>query len=147
MNLEAPAFVANFQMPEKDAMRTSLVAHLGDIATDAYVAEVERRLHLPGRNEAFKKLSAHVGNSDVRKQYTTRDLFPDLKMPILLAQMDNAGSVLIRYIFEAYQLAENARVFVYYGGEARTVNGIRKVMEDTAVHFLTADEVPAPRVK
>ena len=147
MNLEAPAFVANFQMPDEEAVRTGLVAHMGDIATDEYVAEVQRRLHLPGREEAFKKLSAHVGNTEVRKRYTTRNLFPDLKMPILLAQMDNAGSVLIRYIFEAYQLADNARVFVYYGGQARLVNGIRKVAEDAAVEFLTAPEVPAPRAK
>jgi pimeloyl-ACP methyl ester carboxylesterase len=147
MNVEAPAFVANFQMPDKDSMGAGLVMHMGEVATEEYIEEVYRRLHLPGREEAFKKLSAHIGNTQVRTQYTTRNLYPDLKMPILLSQMDNAGAVVIRHIFDAYQLAENARVFIYYGGTSRLVGGIRTIMEDTAVEFLTAGEVPPARVK
>ena len=70
-----------------------------------------------------------------------------MTMPLLLAQMDHAGTVLIKFLFEAYQLAPRARMFIYYGGTHRLVGGIVPIMEQTAIEFLTAEEVPAPRAK
>ncbi len=70
-----------------------------------------------------------------------------MTMPLLLAQMDHAGTVLIKFLFEAYQLAPRARMFIYYGGTRRLVGGIVPIMEQTAIEFLTAEEVPAPRAK
>lgn len=144
LNLVAPAFVSNFNMPDRDSVHGTLVEHMGDMITPEVGDDVYKHLTRAGHEDAFRKLSQYVGNNDIRQQNGLHSVFPQLEMPLLLAQMDNAGAVLIRYIFEAYQLTPNARVYIYYGGTKRLVGGIVKSMEETAIEFLTASEVPPP---
>jgi pimeloyl-ACP methyl ester carboxylesterase len=147
MNLEAPNFVANFKPPARDQLKADMTLHMGAMVTEAMVDDLFARLNAPGHEDAYKQVAGYIADPDVRKQNSLHSVFPNLPMPLLLAQMDNAGTVLIRYLFEAYQLAPNARMFVYYGGSRRLVGGIVPQMEATAIEFLTADEVPAPARK
>jgi pimeloyl-ACP methyl ester carboxylesterase len=144
MNLEAPNFVANFQPPTRESLKNDMVQHMREMVTDAMVDEVFARLNAPGHEDAYRQVAAYVADPEVRKANSLHSVFPRLPMPVLLSQMDNAGTVLIRYLFEAYQLAPNPRMFIYYGGSRRTVGGIDPQVERTAIEFLTADEVPPP---
>jgi pimeloyl-ACP methyl ester carboxylesterase len=146
LNLEAPSFVANFSPPTKEQLTADMTQHMHGTSTPAMVDAVHERLMRPGHVDAYKAVAAYVSDPEVRKANALHPVLPKLTMPILFSQMDNAGAILIRYIFEAYNLAPNGRVFIYYGGARRTVGGVVKMMEDTAVEFLTAEEVPpAPR--
>ena len=146
LNLQAPSFIADFKMPDQDSVKRDLTQHMKEMAvTDSMVGEVYGRLTRSGHEEAYRAVAAYVANADVRKQFSLHSVFPNLAMPILFSQMDNAGAVMIKYIFEAFQLAPNGRVFIYYGGTQRTVGGIVKEMEKTAIDFLTAEEVPIAR--
>jgi pimeloyl-ACP methyl ester carboxylesterase len=142
LNLEAPSFIANFSPPSKEQLKNDMVLHMREIVTDAMVDAMYARLMRPGHVDAYKAVASYVSDPEVRKANALHPVLPKLQMPILFSQMDNAGSILIRYIFEAYTLAPNGRVFVYYGGTKRVVGGVVKVMEDTAIEFLTAAEVP-----
>lgn len=143
LNLQAPSFIANFRMPDRDALREDMVVHMREMVTEEMVDQVYARLTRSGHEDAYRAVAAYVADTKVRQQFSLHSVFPRLNMPILLSQMDNAGAVLIKYIFEAFQLAPQARVFVYYGGSRRVVGGIAKVMEQTTIEFLTADDVPA----
>ncbi len=147
LNLEAPAFVANFQMPTKEALEEDMRRHMGQMVTDEMVNEMWARLTRPSHEDAYRLVAQYVANGEVRTLNRLHELLPKMTMPLLLAQMDNANTVLIRFLHEAYQLAPHARMFIYYGGTRRLVGGIAPIMEQTAIEFLTAEEVPAPRGK
>lgn len=144
MNLEAPNFVANFKPPSREQLKEDMEAHTPDYASEAQVDAMMARLNRPGAEAAYRAAAGQVADPEARKANALHSVFPQLTMPILLAQMDNAGAVLIRYIFEAYQLAPNARVLIYYGGTRRLVHGIKPVAEATAIEFFTAETVPPP---
>lgn len=147
MNLEAPNFVANFRPPTREGLGEDMRMHMREMVTEAMVDELFVRLNAPGHEDAYRQVAGYVADPEVRKQNSLHSVFPRLPMPLLLAQMDNANTVLIRFLFEAYQLAPHARMFIYYGGTRRLVGGIVPQMEAVAIEFLTADEVPAPARK
>jgi pimeloyl-ACP methyl ester carboxylesterase len=147
MNLEAPNFVANFKPPEREQLKADMTLHMREMVTEAMVDELFARLNTPGHEDAYRRVAGEVADPEVRKRNSLHSVFPKLPMPLLLAQMDNANTVLIRYLHEAYQLAPHARMFIYYGGTRRLVGGIVPQMEATAIEFLTADEVPPPARK
>jgi pimeloyl-ACP methyl ester carboxylesterase len=146
MNIEAPNFIANFKPPTREHLAEDMAMHAGDAAaryaSDAQVDAMMARLSRPGAEDAYRAAAGEIANPDSRKANALHSVFPLLPMPILLAQMDNAAAILIRYMFEAFQLAPNGRMFIYYGGTRRLVHGIRPVVEATAIEFLTAEEVP-----
>ncbi len=134
-------------MPTKEALEEDMGRHMGTMVTDEMVNEMWARLNRPGHEDAYRSVAQYVANGEVRQLNSLHELFPKMTMPLMLAQMDNANTVLIRFIQEAYQLAPHARMFIYYGGTRRLVGGIVPIMEQTAIEFLTAEEVPAPRGK
>lgn len=150
LNIEAPNFIANFKPPTREHLKEDMEMHAGDaagrFATEAHVDAMMARLSRPGAEDAYRAAAGEIANPDSRKANALHTVFPELPMPILIAQMDNAAAVLIRYMFEAYQLAPHGRVLIYYGGSRRLVHGVRPVVEATAVEFLTAETVtPPPR--
>ncbi|WP_091736056.1 alpha/beta fold hydrolase [Phenylobacterium immobile] len=150
MNIEAPNFIANFKPPSREHLKEDMEMHAGDAAclyaTDAQVDAMMARLSRPGAEDAYRAAAGEVANPESRRANALHSVFPVLTMPILIAQMDNAGAVLIRYMFEAYQLAPNGRMLIYFGGTRRFVHGVRPVAEATAIEFFTAESVPpAPR--
>lgn len=147
MNLPAPNFVANFQLPSRDKVKEDLVLHTPGYASEAQVDQLYARVTRPGAEAAYRAAGGHVVDPDARKAHSLHTVFPELKMPLLIAQMDNANGVLIRYIFEAYMLAPHARMLIYYGGNNRLVGGIKAVPQATAIEFFTADEVSVPPAK
>lgn len=147
LNLEAPNFVTNFKVPTREALRDDMAINMAPIFTEAMLDEMYARLTRPGQEEAYRALAAEVVNPDIRRANSLHSVFPRLTMPLLLSQQDNTGTVLIRFMFEAYQLAQHPRMFINYGSTPRTVSQIGGVVEDTVIEFLTADEVPAPTRK
>jgi pimeloyl-ACP methyl ester carboxylesterase len=148
MNLEAPNFVANFKPPGREQLKEDMAAHAephaAKYASEAQVDAMMARLSRPGHEDAYRAAAGHVADPEARKANALHTVFPKLDMPILLAQMDNAGTVLIRYLFEAYQLAPHGRMLIYYGGTRRLVHGIRPVAEATSIEFFTAETVTDP---
>ncbi len=104
LNLEAPAFVANFQMPTKEALEEDMGRHMGQMVTDEMVNEMWARLTRPGHEDAYRLVAQYVANGEVRTLNRLHELLPKMTMPLLLAQMDNANTVLIRFLHEAYHL-------------------------------------------
>jgi pimeloyl-ACP methyl ester carboxylesterase len=147
MNIEAPNFIANFKMPDRDHLKGDMELHAPGFFSDEQVDAMMARLIRPGHEAAYRAAAGEVANPASRQANALHGVFPKLTMPILLAQMDNASAVLIRYIFEAYQLAPHARVLIYYGGAHRLVGGVKPVAEATAIEFFTAETIPPPPKK
>ncbi|MGE0058420.1 MAG: alpha/beta fold hydrolase [Dehalococcoidia bacterium] len=147
LNLVAPDFVTNFRPPTREALGEEMAGMMRGTYTEAMVDELYARINRPGAEDAYRRVASYVVDPEVRKENSLHSVYPRLPMPILFGQVDNASAVLIRFVFEAYQLAPHPRMFIYYAGSKGFPGGIVPEMEAVAIDFLTADEVPPPARK
>ena len=105
---------------------------------DAIRNEVYQRLQEPGREAAYQKLWAYVGDPKVREEWSLRTRLPQMQTPILFASTDNnKGGIPVQYAWEGFMLAPLARLHVC----SQVVGPTGPEYERVAVSFLTADEI------
>jgi pimeloyl-ACP methyl ester carboxylesterase len=119
-----------FKLPGIEVLRNAY----GDDAELTY-----EEMNQPGREEAYGNLLKYVGDPAVREEWSLRPRLPDMKMPIFLSNLDNNRAIPAKYTYEAFTLAENARLYIHPGGPefGNNYTGL-----PAALQFLTAKEVP-----
>jgi pimeloyl-ACP methyl ester carboxylesterase len=109
---------------------------------DAIRDEVYQRLQEPGREAAYQKLWAYVGDPTVREEWSLRARLPQMQMPILFVSTDNnRGGIPVQYAWEGFMLAPLARLHVC----SQVVGATGPEFERVAVSFLTAEEITSAK--
>lgn len=124
-------------------MRTTLESLRQSYKDEVVAQQVYDRLHLPGREEGWKKLLGYVTNAQVREEWGLRTRLPQTRTPMLFAMRDNDGEMATRYAIEGFNLAPVAMLLVIKGVES--TDAVNSELRRGAISFLTAmDPVPAP---
>jgi pimeloyl-ACP methyl ester carboxylesterase len=144
LNPVSGGMLAPFELMNREQIRNSMLREWGGFlrVEEDHLDELERRMNLPGRREAYEGARATIFNPEERQKYSLRDKLPKMEMPILMAWGDNGGGVVtLQHGLEAFQLAPNARLVITYGGDHNAAGFTKPAFQPQAIQFLTDPEV------
>jgi pimeloyl-ACP methyl ester carboxylesterase len=147
LNPPLPNAAHSFNMPTRDQLRTTLTREWTTYVpiTEAQLDELERRMNMPGRKEAYEGVLHEVHNEDNRAKYSLREKLPEMQQPILVVWGDDAPGIKLQYGIEAFQLAPKGRLVVLYGGNHNAMAFRPREFETQAITFLTEEDVAAAK--
>ena len=144
LNAGSASLSGTFQAMNRDQIRGGMLREwgAGRAVTDADLDELERRMNLPGRVEAYNAARGLIFTNSEREKYSLRTRLPDLQMPVLMVWGDDGGGVVnLQHGIEAFQLAPNGRLILLYGGGHNAAGFKTAAFAPQAIEFLGAAEV------
>jgi pimeloyl-ACP methyl ester carboxylesterase len=145
LNPSPPGLSQIFNVPDRDAIRASMVREWGHNVeiNEAMIDEQERRMRREGRKESYEAVLHQIHDPANRQQNSLRDKLPVMQHPVLVVWGDDAAGIGLTHGFEAFRLAPNGRLAVIHGGNHSPMGLTPREFESQTIRFLTEPEVAA----